>query len=770
MNESPAFLPAPVPANEQERLAAVEWSCLLDTPPEPMFDDLTQLAASLFETPIALISIIDEHRQFFKSAFGMQYREGSRRVSFCAHALVSDTPLIVHDALLDERFRNNPFVRGEPWVRFYAGAPVFGKDGHKLGTFCIVDRKPRPDFNQERWVELKRFAALTSNLIEQRLLEQSLRQVNERFLAANRKSSDGIWDLDYVTWEMHTNARWNALLGLPEKDASGHFEDWIARIHPYDYERVVTHVAALQKNTENTLELEYRCHHEDGTWRWLLTRILCQRGGNGELNRITGSTTDITSARMVDPLTGLHNRNSLIEHLQWRIDRQADHRRSFGLLFVDLDNFKRVNDSLGRSRGDAVLVEVARRLEQTVQTGGSSAGSLVARLDGDEFVVLVDDVAAAEDVVTYAAMIEYLSAEEIDCDGQCVFVTASVGVVFGGSADYSRAEQVIEDADVAMYRAKLHGRAQKAVFSEGMREESRARLQLESELRRAVENRELELWYQPRVRLTNGHITGFEALCRWRSPSRGLVQPADFIRIAEDTGLITEIGRWVAAEAIAQLAAWRRRGLVSAATTMAVNVSPRQFREPDLLAFLRAQLAIFGIPPAAFVVEVTESLLLEDSAASHEILEAIVESGMGLDLDDFGTGYSSLSYLNRFPFRNVKIDRSFVGRMTSDPESVKLVSSIVSLAGSLHMGTIAEGVENEKQARELREMGCQFGQGYLFSPPRPCQEVERYLRERIVPDDSATLAEIVAFPGQGSGSRVAASEADKRQEPEPISR
>ena len=280
---------------------------------------------------------------------------------------------------------------------------------------------------------------------------------------------------------------------------------------------------------------------------------------------------------------------------------------------------------------------------------------------------------------------------------------------------------------------KIRGKAQNAMFSEDMRVEAQARLQLENDLRKAMENGELEVWYQPKIRLRTGHIKGFEALVRWRHPGLGLVAPAQFIPAAEEIGLISEIGRWVAGQAIAQLAEWRAKGLVSATTTMAVNVSPRQFKDPELLRFLQAQLRPFRMPAACFVVEVTESVLVEDSAASLALLESIVAAGIGLDLDDFGTGYSSLSYLHRFPFRSVKIDRSFISRMSTDPESVALVASIVALAGSLKMSIIAEGVENEAQAKYLRDMGCNSAQGYLFAPPRPAEEVERYLRERTNP-------------------------------------
>jgi len=412
------LIPAPLPPNEDERLEALRLSCLLDTPPEQIFDDLTALAATLFDVPTVLISLVDRNRQFFKSAVGVAVRETSRDFSFCAHALLSESAFVVPDTCLDERFRDNPVVTGEPEIRFYAGATLVTKEGHRLGTFCIMDRKPR-SVTPAQIVELQRFAALTSGLIEQRALQRKLRDDQERFA--------------------------------------------------------------------------------------------------------------------LDPLTGLHNRASLLEQLQWRVDRQASHRHSFGLLFVDLDGFKRVNDSLRHRRGDLLLVEIGRRLEHTVR---SAPGSLVARLGGDEFVVLVDEAEAAEDVLTVAYLLEYLLSAPIHCDGHEVFISASVGCVFGGSTPYTRAEQVLEDADLAMYRAKMLGKAQTALYSDKMRREALLRMHIETDLRRALERAEFEVWYQPKVRLGSGTIKGFEALLRWRHPVRGLVGPMDFIPLAEEIGLI----------------------------------------------------------------------------------------------------------------------------------------------------------------------------------------------------------------------------------------
>jgi diguanylate cyclase (GGDEF)-like protein/PAS domain S-box-containing protein len=591
--------------------------------------------------------------------------------------------------------------------------------------------------------EIREWIGVHTDVSERRTLEAELRSANERFVLATRATTDGIWDLDCASQTVYYSARWRGILGLPQGEVLGSMEDWFAYVHPSDSERVRSLWKQLETDPRPSFEAEFRCLHQDGSWRWILTRAICQRREDGMLLRVTGSSSDITARKIIDPLTGLHNRTSLILQLQWRIDRQSEHARNFGLLFLDIDSFKRVNDSLGHLKGDALLVEVAGRLEQTVST---HPGSIVSRLGGDEFVVLLGDVESEEDVLTYAAALGYLLETPINCHGQEVFISASIGVAFGLRGRYTEATQMLEDADVAMYRAKINGKAQSATFSQEMREKAIARLELEHDLRVALQARQFELYYQPKVRLASGQVKGFEALIRWRHPQRGMISPGLFIQIAEEIGLINEIGRWVASEAIQQLATWRRTGAVTPETTMAVNISTKQFMQSDLRAFLIAKLDEHGIPPECLALEITESIMVGDVEAANVLLGDLAAAGIGLDLDDFGTGYSSLSYLHRFPFRSVKIDQSFVRRMSVDPESVSLVASIIGLAASLNMGVIAEGIETEAQAQTLRDMGCPVGQGYLFSPPRPPGEIENFLKTRKGPLKAQSAAPLFRFP------------------------
>jgi diguanylate cyclase (GGDEF)-like protein/PAS domain S-box-containing protein len=548
----------------------------------------------------------------------------------------------------------------------------------------------------------------------------------ERFALATRATTDGVFDVDFTLGKVYYSARWRAILGLSHEEAFGKLGDWLRRVHPRDRPEIRSIMEQATRANATSLEGEFRCRHEDGSWRWLMVRAICQRAKNGKLLRITGSACDITARRVVDPLTGLHNRHSLLDNLRWRIDSKSPENRKYAVLFVDIDFFKRINDCLGHNVGDGVLIEVARRLRQSVH---SVPGCVVSRLGGDEFVVLVSDLASEEDALTFASCLEYLLKNPIVCDGQQVFISASIGVAFGHEGLYRAPEQILEDADVAMYRAKMEGRARSTMFSQTMRQNALARLQLENDLRIALIEGQFELHYQPKVRLPSRQIKGFEALLRWRHPVRGSISPAEFIPVAEETGLISQIGRWATGAAIAQLASWRAAGIVTAEMTMAVNISARQLHEPDLLCHILQHLTQGDVPPQCLILEITESVLMEDSPGAVHLLDRIVQCGIGLDLDDFGTGYSSLSYLHSFPFRSVKIDRSFVGRMSVDPKSVSLVSAIVALAGSLRMQVIAEGVETEQQVAHLLEMGCTIAQGYLFSPPRGHREIEILLGE-----------------------------------------
>jgi len=466
-----------------------------------------------------------------------------------------------------------------------------------------------------------------------------------------------------------------------------------------------------------THEKRYICASGESVWVNLTVSVVHNAAGEARL--LVGQARDVTERRAAqealeasrvalarqatrDALTGLPNR----EHLISLIDRMPPDEPGYALLFMDLDRFKVVNDSLGHAAGDQLLVQVAARLRSAAR-----ARDLVVRFGGDEFVVLMRDSDAPGEATALAQRLTRALEEPFFVEGRPCFVTTSIGIACD-SGD-RRAQEVIADADTAMYRAKERGRAQTAVFDSQMQHAVRKRHDVETALRYAVLRDEFALHYQPILDLGSGQTVGYEALLRWNRPNGALVHAPDFVSIAEDTGLISPIGRWVAREAARQLSEW------GSDLGMSINVSAAQLSQPDLSSRLTTEITRSAVPPEAFTLEITESVLLGSVDAVIDNLSAFKEMGVRIALDDFGTGYSSLTYLKRFPFDVIKIDQSFAQRVDTDAHSAAIVRMIVDLANALGHQVVAEGVETEGQLRELRKAGCHMAQGFLFSEPLP---------------------------------------------------
>jgi diguanylate cyclase (GGDEF)-like protein len=436
------------------------------------------------------------------------------------------------------------------------------------------------------------------------------------------------------------------------------------------------------------------------------------------------------NARRADPLTGLANRALFMDRLTTRIVRQTSGSRGFAVFFLDLDRFKIVNDSLGHAAGDELLIGIARRLERSLRATDTVSrlahDHTLARLGGDEFTVLLEGVDREEDARTIADRLLTVVSEPFVLQGREIVVSMSVGVVMSDTR-YLHAEEMLRDADIAMYRAKARGKARGEVFDASMLAEVNRRLQLESDLRHALERRELHLYYQPIVALDDGRLTGFEALLRWHHPD-GAISPGQFIPMAEETGLIVPIGAWVLREACRQIRQWDEEFPAHAGLTINVNLSPRQCTDPQLVTLVGDVLRETGLAPERLKFEITEGAVLDGSPHILTTLNTLRALGVQLGLDDFGTGYSALNYLQRYPFQTIKIDRSFVSGM-HESGNLEIIRAIVSMAEGLAMNVTAEGVETEEQLARLKELRCGFGQGYLFMKPMARDDVRALIAD-----------------------------------------
>lgn len=733
MASTDGWVPAPLPYNEAERLRVLKSYCVLDSEPEPGFDHLTRLAAELFHVPIVLISLIDEHRQFFKSAIGIDFRESPRDTSFCAYSILGDKPLVVLDAQEDECFRTNPFVTGEPNIRFYAGAPLIGQDGMMLGGFSIIDQKPRSEFSERDRECLKQFAALTVLTMEHRLYPERLSrigdeivQANERFKLATQATTEGIWDWDCVRDSLYLSGRIWSMVGEEATDCYVGIDDWMRRVHPADKPRVNT-LADMRANRELSFYNEYRVSHTDGRWRWIANRGVAVRNSAGEPVRLVGAMVDITERKTVDVLTGLATRTYLLEHLERLMDVGTPAEENFAVYVINLDSFKLLNSGLGRAAGDNVLREIGLRLSKLASV---HPDSVAARLSADEFAIVLGGKQDEQEALRVAEELSVLLGSSIALDDKRISLSVSIGLATCAHPCES-ASDLLQCAEIALGEAKLQGGGTWFLFAETMRHGMLRQIELSSALQKAISNEELEVHYQPKLHLPSRKVIGFEALVRWHHPKLGMISAEEFIGIAEQFDLIVELGTLVLTRAIEQLSQWREHGLVDNSVSMAVNLSALQLEDQQLGKMLRELTAKYRVPPQCISLEVTEGLLIGDTERANALLEELKRTGILLDLDDFGTGYSSLSYLQRFPFDGLKIDRSFVMNMLESREKAALVRSIIALAHALHLKVIAEGIETAEQLELLREMGCEYGQGYLFSKPLPASSMDTFLSTAV---------------------------------------
>ncbi len=573
------------------------------------------------------------------------------------------------------------------------------------------------------------------DISERRRAEEALQASERRLRALLQHSSDIVAVLDSQGIVRYISPSVEAIMGYPVDEVLG--RSGLRALREEDADRLRALIADLGAKPGSSQTIAVQQRHRDGSWRHLeavVTNLLHEPGVRGIVVNARDVTERVRYEEQLahrafhDELTGLPNRALFMDRLSQALSQVESEAGAvaLGVFCIDLDGFKLVNNSLGHGAGDMLLAAVARRLARYVRPSDT-----LARLSGDEFAVLTKGVAQEPDAYLLAQQVVEALRRPFDLNGQEVFVTASVG--FTLTADRSgtvRPEDLLREAELALQQAKRQGKASAAAFRPSMGAWASARLRLEADLRRAIERGQLRVYYQPEVELRTSRVVGVEALVRWQHPERGLISPAEFVSLAEDTGLILPIGRWVLEEACRQGRQWLvHRGRGEPPLVISVNLSARQFAQPDLVDQVRQALQTTGLPAAHLRLEITESAVMADAEPAVRTLQALKELGVGLAIDDFGTGYSSLSYLRRFPVDTLKIDRSFVHALGKDKHATVIVSAVVVLAHTLGLAVTAEGVETAEQLARLCAVGCDRAQGFYFSPPVPASTVEEVLRD-----------------------------------------
>lgn len=619
-------------------------------------------------------------------------------------------------------------------------------------------------FQVEIWIPIATWLlllGLTNAVValkEQMRINALLRQSEERYALVVQGSNGGFWDWNIQTDQVYFSQRWKELLGETEASVGNHIQEWYQRVHPDDLgplqvalDDYLVGKTALAGTTQE-FEHEHRLRHQDGSYRWVWCRGVLVRDRTGKPTRMAGSLLDITARKAVeeklwrsayyDELTGLPNRAFFLDRVRQAIASASENALYvYAVLLMDVDRFQVVNNSLGNDVGDQLLVAVGHRLK-----GFFSQESIVARRSGDEFIVLLENIEQQSEITQTADRIQQILSLPFNINDNDVFITVSIGIATS-SRRHTNPEHLLQDADTAMYRAKAEGKARYRVFDPAMHNSMVARLQLENDLRRAINQEkrltedgtadmlhpELLVYYQPIVDLETRQILGFESLARWQHPTKGFLNPGRFITMAEESGLIVPLGWWILRQSCRQMRRWHTMFPELRPLIISVNLASRQFASSELVPEVQLILHDTALNPAGLKLEITEGTIMDTGKSVIDVLQRLRGLGIQLAIDDFGTGYSSLNYLAQFPIDTLKIDRSFVSKMgmvTDNKDSDEIVRTIVNLAHNLGMNVTAEGIETEDQLDGLRQMQCELGQGYLFSKPIPPEEATELLRRQ----------------------------------------
>jgi PAS domain S-box-containing protein/diguanylate cyclase (GGDEF)-like protein len=584
--------------------------------------------------------------------------------------------------------------------------------------------------------EHRHFTGVIRDITEQRESERALRESEERYALAAKGANDGLWDWNLENNGIYYSPRWKAMLGYREDEIGSSPDEWVNRIHRDDVDGFMDELKAHLDGRTATLRCEYRIRRKSGEILRMVARGVAVRGEDGSAYRMAGSQSDITDRRRAeerlihdalhDPLTGLANRTLMADRLGQALARlKRNPATGCALAMLNLDRFRVINESLGHLAGDDLLLAVSRRLENQLQPGDT-----LARLGADSFAVLMEEAGDEATARDRANRIREAVGQPYRLGGREVFSSASVGIVMG-SPDHQSANDILRNAELALSSAKKDGKGKTETYHETLHHEAVGLMETEIELRKAIEKNRVVAFYQPIIALDTGRITGFEALARIDHPDRGIIPPSDFIGIAEDTGLIVPLCEQILTQACGQTARWRRELGLDEGLTVSVNLSARNLADDGLKDTLRQVIADSGIEPENLQLELTESLIMANPELMAQTLAELKKLEIRLVLDDFGTGYSSLSHLRRFPLDTLKIDRSFVMRMVSEARDQELVRIIITLAHTLGMDVVAEGVETKAHADRLRGLNCEYAQGFLYAAPLPAKAAGKLLADNL---------------------------------------
>jgi len=649
-----------------------------------------------------------------------------------AYVLRTEKPVILHgddiDRLVETGEVNAVGTKSAAWL----GVPLRTAD--EVTGAIVVQHYEDPNAYNDRSLEfLTTVGAQIAMSIERTRSEERLRNSQATLAEAQTIAQIGSFTVDFRTGVTEwSDALWR-IYGLEPEDKGLGLNDYIKHIHPDDRERVTLTIEdSIKRQEPHTFH--HRIVRPDGTIRVVMNSGKYVFDTNNRPAKMTGIQQDITERQELedklshmalhDPLTKLANRALFADRVEHALTRRGRKREAVAVLFLDLDNFKNVNDTLGHAAGDELLVAVAARLQSCLRSGDTAA-----RLGGDEFAILVEDADDADGAMHVAERIQDILRPTFTSSGKEITIGTSIGIATA-VLGVANAESLLRNADVAMYTAKSQGKNRYAVFETEMHESIIKRIELENEMRRAIENNEFVVHYQPIIDLVTGRLTGMEALTRWEHPSRGLVPPMDFIQVAEETGLIISLGEWILETACRQTKIWQHQyGCTS--LYVAVNISGRQFHHESIVETIKRALTTTGLPAENLVLEITETTMLQNTALSAKKLADVKALGVRLAIDDFGTGYSSLSYLQQFPVDILKIDKSFIDRISLDEEGAAVTRAIITMSDTLRLHTVAEGIETSAQTKTLQSLGCELGQGYHFAKPLCDAEMSDFIRSSV---------------------------------------